>query len=299
MKKLSLLLALVLLLTTSMVFAEDLVTDESQEEVVTEEVVSDEVVADEVVADEEATEEVSGNKGKGQLKQEAKADWELQKDEAEAVKDENEASYETLKEQYEALMESGDEAGAALLISELDALKVQFVEAKVAMREIMEQRKLIARSEYTVEEMATFDAAVESITSDAEVSKVLSVGSVFVKKNLIKFDTPAYIKGGRTVVPVRAITEGLGAEVSFNPETFEVTIVKGDTTIILSIGSNVAIVNGVSVELDSQSEITNSRTYVPIRFIAETFGLTVDWDAETETIDIEESVEEVQEEVQE
>ncbi|MDW7661106.1 MAG: copper amine oxidase N-terminal domain-containing protein [Bacillota bacterium] len=294
MKKLSLVLALVLLLTTSMVFAEDLVTEESQEQVVAEE-----VVTDEVVAEEEATEEVSEKKGKGQLKQEAKAKWEIEKDEVESVKDENEASYETLKEQYEALMESGDEAGAALLVSELDALKVQFVEAKAAMKQIMEQRKLIARSEYTVEEMATFDAAVESITSVAEVSKVLSVGSVFVKKNLIKFDTPAYIKGGRTVVPVRAITEGLGAEVSFNPETFEVTIVKGDTTIILSIGSNVAIVNGETVELDSQSEITNSRTYVPIRFIAETFGLTVDWDAETETIDIEDSVEEVLEEVQE
>ncbi len=285
MKKLSLFLALVLLLTTSMVFAEDLVTDESQ----------DEVVAEEVVAEEEATEEVSEKKGKGQLKQEAKVKWELEKDEAEAVKDENEASYETLKAQYEALMESGDEAGAALLTAELDTLKIQFVEAKAAMKEIMEQRKLLAKSEYTVEELATFEASVEKISSDADVAKVLSVGSVSVKKNLIKFDTPPYIKGGRTVVPVRAITEGLGAEVSFNPETFEVTIVKGDTTIILSIGSNVAIVNGESVELDSQSEITNSRTYVPIRFIAETFGLTVDWDAETETIDIEEVQEEVQE----
>lgn len=285
MKKLSLFLALVLLLTTSMVFAEDLVTDESQ----------DEVVAEEVVAEEEATEEVSEKKGKGQLKQEAKVKWELEKDEAEAVKDENEASYETLKAQYEALMESGDEAGAALLTTELDTLKIQFVEAKAAMKEIMEQRKLLAKSEYTVEELATFEASVEKISSDADVAKVLSVGSVSVKKNLIKFDTPPYIKGGRTVVPVRAITEGLGAEVSFNPETFEVTIVKGDTTIILSIGSNVAIVNGESVELDSQSEITNSRTYVPIRFIAETFGLTVDWDAETETIDIEEVQEEVQE----
>ncbi|MCD4712726.1 MAG: copper amine oxidase N-terminal domain-containing protein [Clostridiales bacterium] len=167
------------------------------------------------------------------------------------------------------------------------------------MKEVIAQRKLIAKNAYTVEELATFEASVESISSDADVAKVLSVGSVSVKKNLIKFDTPPYIKGGRTVVPVRAITEGLGAEVSFNPETFEVTIVKGDTTIILSIGSNVALVNGETVELDSQSEITNSRTYVPIRFIAETFGLTVDWDAETETIDIEESVEEVQEEVQE
>ena len=115
--------------------------------------------------------------------------------------------------------------------------------------------------------------------------------SISVKKNLIKFDTPPYIKGGRTVVPVKAITQGLGATVTFNAETFEVTIVKDDIIIVLTIGSNIALVNGKPVELDAKSEITNARTYVPIKFIAETFGLSVEWDADTDTIDIDDSTE--------
>ncbi|MCK5764299.1 MAG: copper amine oxidase N-terminal domain-containing protein, partial [Clostridiales bacterium] len=97
-----------------------------------------------------------------------------------------------------------------------------------------------------------------------------------------------YIKGGRTVVPVRALTEGLGALVSYNNETREVTIVKDGTEIVLLIGSNEALVNGETILLDSKAEITNSRTYVPIRFISEIFGLNVQWDGENEIIDIEE-----------
>jgi len=169
--------------------------------------------------------------------------------------------------------------------------KTTFVEAKADFKVAMNQRKLIAKGQYTHEELKSFEGSLKSISSNSSISKVLGIGSISVKKNLIKFDTPPYIKGGRTVVPVKAITQGLGATVTFNAETFEVTIVKDDITIVLTIGSNIALVNGVPVKLDAKSEITNSRTYVPIKFIAETFGLSVEWDADTDTIDIEDGTE--------
>jgi hypothetical protein len=263
MKKLSMFLILVLIFTTSLVFAEDSapVVDNGGVEATTEvttEATTEATTVTTTEATTETTTEVPKNKGNVQQKKDAMAEWKLVKDEVKAAKAEGLVSKETLK---------------------------------ADLKEALNQRKIDAKELYTPEELATFEDSLASITSDSAISKVLSIGSISVKKNLIKFDTPPYIKGGRTVVPVKAITQGLGATVTFNAETFEVTIVKDDITIVLTIGSNVALVNGKPVELDAKSEITNSRTYVPIKFIAETFGLSVEWDADTETIDIEDGTE--------
>jgi len=58
------------------------------------------------------------------------------------------------------------------------------------------------------------------------------------------------------------------------------------TVIVLAIGSTTATVNGTSVELDVAPEILGGRTFVPIRFISESFGATVEWLAETQGITI-------------
>ena len=120
---------------------------------------------------------------------------------------------------------------------------------------------------------------------------MLGVDSVIAKGKNFKFDTPPVIKGGRTLIPVRAITEGFGANVEWNTETQQVTITKGEKVIILIIGSDTAVVNGEEIQIDSKSEILNGRTVVPLRFIIENFGLKVEWDDETETIEIEEDIE--------
>ncbi|MDD2216523.1 MAG: copper amine oxidase N-terminal domain-containing protein, partial [Eubacteriales bacterium] len=57
--------------------------------------------------------------------------------------------------------------------------------------------------------------------------------------------------------------------------------------IVFTINSKKVYIDGVEQELDVSTEVTNGRTYVPLRFIAETFGLTVNWDDENGTIDIE------------
>jgi hypothetical protein len=49
------------------------------------------------------------------------------------------------------------------------------------------------------------------------------------------------------------------------------------TTIVLQIGNNNAIVNGTALKLDTPPVIKNSRTLVPVRFIAEAFGASVSW----------------------
>ncbi|WP_338541897.1 CotH kinase family protein [Paenibacillus tundrae] len=91
---------------------------------------------------------------------------------------------------------------------------------------------------------------------------------------------------GRVMVPVNAIFEVLGAEVTWNPTAKTVTAVLNDQTFVLKIGSSTATVNGTSVEIDSSAIIKNSRTLVPVRFISEALGLKVDWDQSTATVKI-------------
>lgn len=163
---------------------------------------------------------------------------------------------------------------------------------------------MVTKSEYSTEELGNFDSAADLIAQMYEDVNVLGLGSVTVRDNIIKFDTPPYIKGGRTVVPVRAITEELGADLLWDEGTQTVTItMEGSSTttgtaIVLGINSRVVTVDGEAQTLDTAAEITNGRTYVPLRFIAETFGLDVDWDEGTETIDIEETEEDELEEAE-
>lgn len=153
-------------------------------------------------------------------------------------------------------------------------------------KEAINQKKEQIRAEYTEAEQEAVDAAADKIKKEDPKAKVLGFDSVISDNAKFKFDTPPVIKDGRTLVPVRAITQGFGAELTFNAETKVITITKGETVIALTLGSTVAIVNGQEVQMDTKANIVNSRTYVPLRFVLETFKLSVEWDSDTETIEI-------------
>jgi hypothetical protein len=167
-----------------------------------------------------------------------------------------------------------------------DNVKNDSDSAKAAKKESIIQKKEQIRSEYTAEELDAVNSAAEKIKKEDSSTKVLGFDSIISDNAKFKFDTPPVIKGGRTLIPVRAITEGFGAELAFDKESQVVTITKGDTVIELTLGSMVAVVNGEEVQMDTKANIVNSRTYVPLRFIMETFKLSVDWDQDTETVEI-------------
>ncbi|RED55119.1 copper amine oxidase N-terminal domain-containing protein [Cohnella lupini] len=79
----------------------------------------------------------------------------------------------------------------------------------------------------------------------------------------------------RTMVPVRVISENLGANVKWSNS--EVILTKGDMKVLLRLNSNTADKNGKKVSLDVKPYMKNSRIFVPLRFIAETFGCTVNY----------------------
>jgi len=93
--------------------------------------------------------------------------------------------------------------------------------------------------------------------------------------------TTAIIVDGRTLMPARDAVEMLGGEVSWNGELRQVTAVYGDTNVLLTIDNPVAYVNGQAVELDVPPQIIDGSTKIPLRFIAEAFGIDVDFRDDT------------------
>jgi len=113
--------------------------------------------------------------------------------------------------------------------------------------------------------------------------------TVKLNDKVLKFDTDPTIVNDRTMVPMRAIFEQLGAEVHWKEETKTITGYRqykdiSNMFIKLRIGDNVAYRNGKSFPLDSPPIIRDDRTLVPVRFIAKSFGIEVDWDSNTRTV---------------
>ena len=108
--------------------------------------------------------------------------------------------------------------------------------------------------------------------------------TVLIDDKKIIFDQPPIIVDGRTLVPLRAIFEELGATVSWDGSTQTVTSAKGQTTISMSVGKTEMYKNGNLITLDVSPKLINGRTLVPARAIAEAFGCKVDWNEETRTV---------------
>lgn len=110
--------------------------------------------------------------------------------------------------------------------------------------------------------------------------------TVIIDGEMQFFDQPPVVMKGSTLVPLRAIFEKLGAEVTWNAKEQSVTAKKGDSTVWLKIGSSKAKINGRNVDLQSPPQTINGSTMVPLRFVSEALGAEVLWDAETSTITI-------------
>lgn len=110
--------------------------------------------------------------------------------------------------------------------------------------------------------------------------------TVILNQKKMQFEVPPRIENGRTLVPLRAIFEAMGASVEWNDSTRTVTARRGSATVILPLGSTSPTVNGQTWKLEVPAKIVNGRTLAPLRFVGEAFGGQVDWNAQSRTINI-------------
>ncbi len=106
---------------------------------------------------------------------------------------------------------------------------------------------------------------------------------VLLNGEYLNFDVEPVITGGRTLVPMRAIFEALGATVDWDGNLRQVRGHLNDKNVSLFIGKTTAYVNGIAITLDVAPQIKNGRTLVPLRFVSESLGADVGWDKNTRT----------------
>lgn len=110
---------------------------------------------------------------------------------------------------------------------------------------------------------------------------------LWVNGDYVNSDVESFIENGRTLVPVRVISETLGFKVEWNEADQEVLIKTSESEdaklLSLKINNTKATLGEKVFDLDVAPKISQSRTFVPLRFISEAFGLKVDWDEENQT----------------
>ncbi len=128
-------------------------------------------------------------------------------------------------------------------------------------------------------------AVMMVITLTATIAGAQQEISVKLNSEKIVFaDVKPQIINSRTMVPLRAIFEALGASVEWDDATKTVKSQKGDITIELTIGANELKKNGSPVALDVPGQIVDSRTLVPVRAISEAYECNVQWDDAAKTV---------------
>ena len=97
-------------------------------------------------------------------------------------------------------------------------------------------------------------------------------------------DAAPVMEDNRVYVPFRAVFEALNADVAYDQASSTITAEKGDTKVSFVIGNTEITVNDKAVSTDAASFVRDGRTYVPVRFAAQSLGATVGWDSNSKTV---------------
>ena len=119
---------------------------------------------------------------------------------------------------------------------------------------------------------------------------IMSIGSneIIANSDKVSIDAAPTVQDSRTYVPFRALAEAFGAEVAYDETTQAVTAELNGVTVVMTIGSATYTVNNEEQIMDVAPFINGSRTMVPVRFVAEAFGIKVipTYDQDGATADI-------------
>ncbi|MDB5084635.1 MAG: Plastocyanin [Bacilli bacterium] len=99
-------------------------------------------------------------------------------------------------------------------------------------------------------------------------------------------DQTAFLSNDHTLVPLRKVFETLGAQVAWNDATQTATATKGNTTVVVDLGSRTVKINGQTAALNEAPQLINDHVFVPVQILAQAFGYKVSWDQSTQSINI-------------
>ena len=130
---------------------------------------------------------------------------------------------------------------------------------------------------------------VPAYADDFEVYPAGDNGDYFMTMDITPF-----IENGRTYLPVRFVAEPFGIRTSWNAATQTVTLDRGRTTARLVIGSKTITIGegpaSSALLMDVAPILRNGRTFLPVRYVADAFGLTTTWLQAQQAVRINEGV---------
>ncbi len=109
---------------------------------------------------------------------------------------------------------------------------------------------------------------------------------LYLNGKLLNTDQSPVLQQNRTLVPLRTVAEALSIDISWDEINKMVTVKTDTDTLNLPIDSTTAYLNGDGITLDVPATIVNGRTMVPLRFVAEQFQATVQWDGDSKIVTI-------------
>ncbi|MFZ7103643.1 MAG: stalk domain-containing protein [Peptococcaceae bacterium] len=110
-----------------------------------------------------------------------------------------------------------------------------------------------------------------------------------IDRNPVDVSPLPLIENGRTLVPVRFVSERLGAVVNWNAETNTVQIIKGERSVLLRIDNRLVEFNEGTANyslIDVPPKLSDGRTFVPLRLVSNALGVRVEWDDSSRTVNI-------------
>ncbi|BAL80263.1 extracellular solute-binding protein [Caldisericum exile] len=135
-----------------------------------------------------------------------------------------------------------------------------------------------------------FNYSINLLRADSDCVIELTIGKSVATVNFksVTLDTKPIIQNGRTLVPIRFVSEAFGGFIDYNPNNKTITIIFDLHIITLKLGSKIAVVDEKEIELDVAPFIDkeSQRTLAPLRFVAESIGANVEWNQTNKTIKI-------------
>ncbi len=122
---------------------------------------------------------------------------------------------------------------------------------------------------------------VPEVSDDIEGKEEIRI---LLNNKFVHCDQKPVLFNGRTLVPMRAIFEALGATVSWDDSTQTATGTKDEKTVSLTIDKNTININGVEKSLDVAAQLINNRTMIPVRAVAEAFDCIVNWNGQKQYV---------------
>ncbi len=152
------------------------------------------------------------------------------------------------------------------------------------MNGVFKYKAVVCNDKYV--EVVTSGRDNDDSTTNRKIVITIGATTMAVGTQTITLDTPAYINAENyTELPLRAVSEAFGATVGWDDPSNTVTIMMGQRIVSMTIGSKTMYINGTPVQMNTAPEITNERTFVPVRDLANALGISkIDWNEASQTV---------------